>query len=127
MRAQSANVQQCCKEVTETKLRFQIQRKKMLDQEKKIIQQGHTISELEKKVNDLNQKFTDISAELMKLKGVNEKGDAPSASHTCLLTEELKIEKSKDLAELPVKSPKTRGQKRRAKACGRDSAKRSKC
>ena len=134
MRAQSANIQQCRKEVTETKVGFVNQRKKILDQEKKIIQQGQTISELEKKVNDLNQKFIDMSAELVKLKEVNEKGDTPSTSHTCLLADNLKGDNSEELlkgdnskdVEAILKSPKTRGQKRRAKEGGRVSAKRSK-
>lgn len=126
VRAQTTCVQQCRKEVTETKAGFLNQRKKILDQEKKIILQGQTISELEKKVNDLNQKFTDISAELVKLKSVNEKGDAPTAGHSCLLPEELKGDQSEELPSLSLKSPKTRGQKRRAKTGARDCVKRSK-
>ena len=126
MRGQSSNVQQCRKELTETKAGFLNQRRKILDQEKKIIQQGQTISELEKKVNDLNQKFIDISAELIKLKAVNEKGDAPSTSHSCLLAEELKGDESAGISKLTVNSPKTRGQKRRTKACSSQSVKRSK-
>ena len=126
MRAHNAGMQQCRKEVTEAKAGFLNQRKKILDQEKKLIQQGQTISELEKKVNDLNQKFIDISAELLKLKSVKEKADAPTTSHSCLLPEELKGDKSEELAAVQLKSPKTRGQKRRAKTGGKDSVKRSK-
>lgn len=126
MRAQSSCVQQCRKEVTEAKVGTLNQRKKILDQEKKIVQQGQTISELEKKVNDLNQKFIDISAELVKLKSVSEKGDTPTTSHSCLLPEDLKGSKSEDLPDHPLKSPKTRGQKRRAKTGARDSVKRTK-
>ena len=134
MRAQSSTVQQCRKEVSETKAGYVSQRKKILEQEKKIVQQGQTITELEKKVNDLNQKFIDMSAEMLKLKEVNEKGDAPSTSHKCLLGGDLKGDDCKGVLKLDnseveglLKSPKTRGQKRRAKGGGKTSAKRSKC
>lgn len=77
-RLQSNSVQQVKKDVSEVKIGYTNNKKKILDQEKKIIQQGQVIGELEKKVSDLSQKFIDMSAELQKLKEVNEGGESSS-------------------------------------------------
>lgn len=99
LRAQSSNVQQVRKDVTEVKIGFTTNKRRLLDQEKKIIQQGQVIAELEKKVNDLNQKFIDMAAELQKLKAVTEGGESSkSVSH--LHKEELPSKGDKNVQHL---------------------------
>ena len=82
LRAQSTTMQQVRKDVSEVKIGYTNNKKRLTDQEKKIIQQGLVIGELEKKLSDMNQKFIDLTAELQKLKEVKEGGEnSKSISH----------------------------------------------
>lgn len=102
LRAQSTNMQQVRKEVTEVKIGYTNNKKRLIDQDKKIVQQGQIIAELEKKVSDLNQKFLDMSAELQKLKEVKE-GEGESSKTISHLPKEEYSSKV-DNSERKVKS-----------------------
>lgn len=116
VRAQSTNMQQVRKEVTEVRIGYSNNKKRITDQEKKIVQQGQVIAELEKKVSDLNQKFLDMSAEMQKLKEVKERGES-SKTISHLQKEEYsskedKLEKKVN-AETKERATRNKGLKRK--------------
>ncbi|KAL4237561.1 F-box protein 28 [Mactra antiquata] len=76
VKAATNSSQQVHKVLSEVKLGWINNKKRILDQEKKIVQQGQYINELEKKFSDLNQKFVDLTAEVQILKGISDKGES---------------------------------------------------
>ncbi|XP_060581071.1 F-box only protein 28-like [Ruditapes philippinarum] len=112
LRAQSTTMQQVRKDVSEVKIGYTNNKKRLTDQEKKIIQQGQVISELEKKVSDMNQKFIDLSAELQKLKEVKEGGESSKAiAH--LHEEEYTARKGNSSSENKERVTRNKGLKRK--------------